>query len=337
MKNRLIPLALLLLGLMSTASTCSNSQTGPEFERQEGIRLQPQRFWPLIAGQGFYELWLGVPAAQPGDGENPWEVEQHWIAAAPFRVTGDGKVADLSGRVTDFFSFPPDLDTSRIARGLISYQPPSDEGKEHEVGMLLAIGDFVAPGATITTTLSWDSDEVFPKDLREPQGHFRLRAATAEGGENLPRGVWFFDPMSTGLPSLQLGTPLPEGYIYEAWAFQRDVLGSLIPVQIHPLGRFAGSTGPDSDGAGPYAQPGGTVPAFPGQDFVQGLVLDLNDGSWWVMITVEPAVDAALAVPSSLRILETSILQTDGIDVPIILTNRAQHDGLPQSIVTVVR
>lgn len=337
MNRRWIVLAPLLLVLATTGSTCSNSQTGPEYIRETGVRVEPSGFWPLVSGQGFYEIWLGVPAVEVGEGEDPWQVEQQWTAAAAFRVGGDGKVYDLAGHLDDFFPLPGELDTDRIARGVITYQPASDVGAPHPMGMPLAIGDFTAPGGTITTTLHWDDDEVFPKDLREISGHFRLRVETLEEGLALPHGVWFFDPGMMDAPSLQLGTPLPEGFIYQAWAFQRDSLSSLIPLQIFSLGRFSQAIGADSDGAGPYASPGIEGPPFPGQDFVQDVVVDLNDGSWWVMVTIEPVDDPSPTVPTSLRVLERDILQTDGVDVPITLVNRAQHDGLPQAFVTVVR
>jgi len=329
--------ALVVLLLVTTGSSCSNSRTGPEFVRETGIRLVPQGFWPLEAGQGFYELWLGTPAVEPAAGQNPWEIEQDWVAAASFRVGGDGRVYDLAGTLRDFHPLPSSVDAARIARGVVTYQPSSDAGGPHPMGMFLAIGDFTAPGETITSDLSWDDDEVFPRDLRPLSGHFRLRSVTAEGGAGLPRGVWFFDPGPTDQPSLQLAEPLPTGWTFEAWAFQRDPIGSLLPLQIHRLGRFLHASGADSDGAGPYALPGGAAPAFPGQDFVQDVVLDLDDGSWSVMITIEPLDDPMPLVPTSLRILERGILQTDGIDVPIELTNRAQRDQLPRCAVTVVR
>ncbi len=329
----LLALATAFLG---AGGSCSNSSTGVPYLRETGVEFSADDLWPLVSGQGFYELWLGVPAVTPDPGQEPWEVAQDWTSVVSFRLDGDAKLHDLTGKVLARVPVPDGLNRDAIARATISYQPPADLGVAHPIGMLLCIGDFVASGGTISTDLSWDSPEILPKDLKEPEGEFRLFSATAEDGASLPEGIWFYDSAALASPSLRLGTPLPSAYVYEGWVFQRETT-SLLPLQLHSLGRFTSASGVDSDGAGPYAVPGIYSPDFPGQDFVQDLVLTLNDGSWTAMVTIEPETDPAPDVPSSLRILEHQILVTDGVALPIALSNRARNDRLPRAHVTVVR
>jgi hypothetical protein len=253
-----------------------------------------------------------------------------------FRYDGDAKLRDLQGELLSRMPLPEGLNRDAIARTALSYQPQADEGVTHSMGMLLSMGDFVSGGGTISSPLSWNSPDVIDKDLEVPQGSFRIFSATAEGGESLPEGIWFYDPTVPQTPSLSLGTTLPSNFVYEAWVFQTQTT-SIFPVQLYSLGRFTSAEGSDSDGAGPYAVPGIYPPQFPGQDFVQDVVLTLNDGSWSVMVTIEPKDDPAPAVPSSLRILQDSIQVIDGVSLPIALSNRAQNESLPKGFVTVVR
>jgi len=333
--NSILILAL-LTAFFGAGGSCSNSSTGVPYERQTGVELSATDLWPLRSGQGFYELWLGVPANPPGVGQEAWEVAQDWYSVVAFRYDGDAKLRDLSGKLLARVTLPEGLNRDAIARAALSYQSQADEGVAHSIGMILSIGDFVSGGGTISTPLSWDSPDVIDKDLKEPEGSFRLFAATAENGGSLPEGVWFYNPTVPETPSLNLGTALPNAFVYEAWVFQSETT-SLYPVQLYSLGRFSSAEGSDSDGAGPYAVPGIYPPQFPGQDFVQDVVLTLNDGSWTVMVTVEPKLDPEPSVPSSLRILQDSIEVIDGASLPIALSNRAQNDRLPKGSVTVVR
>lgn len=331
----------LLIYILASGSSCSNSATAPEPTRTTGIELEPTDFWPIVSGQGFYELWLGVPAAPVPEGENSWEVEQIWTASAAFRIDGEGKIRELRGELIERFPIPKDLDAAAIARGVITYQTSSDVGGPHEMGEWLAVGDFVAPGGTITTDLTWDSPEVIDKDLLVLAGSVRIRTETAEDGPLLPNGLWFYHPSDPDrggpqTPSLVLGSPLPEGYVYQSWAFQRG-LSSLLPLQLYALGRFDRASGADSDGAGPYSVLGAPFPAYPGQDFVIDAVIDFSDGSWTTMITIEPQIDPMPQVPSSLRVLERSLTIASGINVPQDLINRAAEDRLPKSFVKIVR
>ncbi len=336
MRSKSILLLALLTAFFGAGGSCSNSSTGVPYERQTGVEFSATELWPLRSGQGFYELWLGVPASAPGEGQEPWEVPQEWHSVVAFRYDGDAKLRDLSGELLARAPLPDGLNSDAIARAALSYQPQSDEGVAHSIGMMLSVGDFVSGGRTISTPLSWDSSAIIDKELREPEGSFRLLAATAEGGESLPEGVWFYDPAVPETPSLNLGAALPHEFVYEAWVFQ-SATTTLYPSQLYSLGRFSSAEGPDSDGAGPYSVPGIFPPQFPGQDFVQDVVLTLNDGSWTVMVTIEPKDDPEPAVPSSLRILQDTISVIDGVSLPIALSNRAQNDRLPKGVVTVVR
>jgi hypothetical protein len=334
-------LFLVLVFLLGSGSSCSNSMTAVKPTRQTGIELAPTDLWPLVSGQGFYELWIGVPAELVPEGEDPWGVAQDWTASAPFRIDGLGKVRDLRGELIDRFPIPRDLATGAIARAVITYQSSGDAGGPHPMGEWLAIGDFVAPGGTISSLLSWDSPEVFDKDLTALAGSVRMRTETDPDGPLLPNGLWFYEPAdsepgSVPAASLELGEALLQGYVYESWVFQR-ALNNLMPQQLFSLGRYLQANGADSDGAGPYATLGAPFAPFPGQDFVVDEPREFDDGSWTVMVTIEPLTDPMPRVPSSLRVLERAIDVGDGLDVALEFTNRAANDRLPKVLVTIVR
>ena len=216
------------------------------------------------------------------------------------------------------------------------------------MGIILAAGDFIAPGGTISTTLNWEDDEVLDKDLAEIQGLCRLITPTAADGETLTQGVWFYSPDPTKKSprnstkreaSLDLGTPLPSGYTYELWVYFSDfpTVPSLIPRRLFRCGRFMAATGPDTDGAGPDAG-SGQAPLFPGQDFYQSNELvDLSTGGWRVMITIEAADDPAPDLPSSLAVLTLELPRFTGPNQPLTLSNGALNGSLPQVHVTVRR
>jgi hypothetical protein len=329
---------MLVCGLLLSASSCDNSTSGPEFVRQTRIEIDPVHFWPLVRGQGFYQLWLGTPAVPVEEGEEPWEVEQVWNPAAAFLVNGQTEVTDLDGNFRASFPLPPDLDAASIARALVTFQPDEQVGAPPvlEGGQALAIGDFTAPGATITTTLGAEDPEVLDKDLRAPSGSFRLLSLTQDDGETLPEGIWYFLEGPPATASLELGTELPAGYVYEGWVFQSSIT-STTPIRVLSTGRFLRPDTADGDGTGLPGVPG---PDFPGQELGQeDPVPQLNDGTWSAMITVERQIETASArlVPSGLRILERKIAPSDGTDIPLEMANRAVEGTLPEVFVTVVR
>ena len=333
--RRAAPLLAPLLGLALLLGSCRREREDI-FVRPEGAQItRALGLAALLPGQGFYELWLGTPTDQPGDGEDPWTVPQDYFPVAAFRVDSLSTLRALDGSIQSLYSFPRELDTDRIARGLLSYQPSSDVGGPHELGLVLAVGDFVTDDRTVQATLDWDDPEVIDKDLSELVGSCRLIALTGDPSEQAA-GVWFFgrDPGGVSIPSLELGDPLPGGFTYELWIFQ-SAFPSLIPAQLIFGGRFGEAAGADSDGAGPDAG-GPLVAEYPGQDLVERGVA-LNGGRWGVMITLEPVLDPAPELPSSLRVLRLDIPTTAPTDVDLSLSNGAENNSLPSIDVTVRR
>ncbi|MFH1680131.1 MAG: hypothetical protein ABIH26_05730 [Candidatus Eisenbacteria bacterium] len=154
-------------------------------------------------------------------------------------------------------------------------------------------GPIAAGAATLTTA---DAGGV-GADLAVSAGFFLFDTPTTARQEDCGRGVWWTD--GEGAAALALPV-LSGGWVYEGWVIDRV---SGLP---YSTGRFTGPTGADRDGAGATAGPGGGY-GFPGQDFVTAAgsvpVLEVDDGSFAVAVTLEPEPDLADG-PFFLKLLE---------------------------------
>jgi len=332
---------LIAVAIGLTSSGCRREEED-RFVRTTGVTILPSGLWPLQAGQGFYEVWLGVPSQDPPAGTDPWMVPQDYMPVAAFRIDGQAEVRNLDGEIKTGFLLPQDLDRSRVARAILTYQPSSDVGGPHDIGFVVAAGSFTATGGTITTTATWDDPDVIDKDLGELEGSCLLATPTFTGGEAQPQGVWFYGPKADdpSQPTLQLGSALPATRTYEMWVYRSDFPNTptLFPDRIFSCGRFLDPSGADSDGAGPHAHPAGSGPAYPGQDFiVHPDALDLTDGAWRVMVTLEETNDPAPDVPSPLALLTLQIPRMAASDIAYQLSNGAANESLPQVWIQVRR
>jgi hypothetical protein len=320
-----------------TAATCRRNQNGQP-PRTQQIFLTVSGLLPLNPTQGFYELWLGSPAQPPPAGTQPWDVPQRFVSAATFRVDTLGVMQRLDGARIETLPLPAAWDGGDVARALITYQIVGQESAPHAPGFKLAAGSFVAPGFIQSTELSAEDGEVAPLDLRALAGDVTLATPTTSDPNDELLGAWFFrGEVAAPQPSLALGQPgaLPDSLTFQGWLLERSETGAIR--QMLPMGRFRSATGVDSDGGGPAA---GTVaaPPFPGQDFNTQLptgIPFLRNPE--IMITLEPALDPAPGLPSSLRVLRRGIDARTASHVALAMSNSAQDGLLPHAAITVQR
>ncbi|WP_370228242.1 hypothetical protein [Cognatishimia sp.] len=130
-------------------------------------------------------------------------------------------------------------------------------------------------------------------------GSFILAAPT--GGE-ANQGIWFFDGEGAALDLPEL----PAGWNYEGWVVDTG-MGKPISTGI-----FHDPNGADDDGAGAYAGDKPEMfPPAPGQDFVNGMPLELDNGNFIAVISVEPANDPDPA-PFAIKILASDTITGNG-------------------------
>lgn len=129
-----------------------------------------------------------------------------------------------------------------------------------------------------------ESELVGTVDPTTAQGGFILRTPTddATAADNDAAGLWFLD-VSGGAakPALEL-PPAPSGWAWQGWVKTQGKLLS--------TGRFQAPTGADASCA---TCGDGSIPAFPGEDFVSELPSDvgpvqLDDGESEVLVTLQP-------------------------------------------------
>ena len=236
-----------------------------------------------------YEGWLIV-------GGDP-------VSTGRFTVDGAGVPSETSFEVDE-------SDAQSATAFILTLEPAVGDDPAPSDVRLLA-GDIAAGAAR----LSVGHASAIGTDFSAAAGSYVLAAPTSpdSGGgmtdDDYFSGIWFLDPTGPA-PSLTLPA-LPAGWTYEGWV----VVGG-IP---RSTGRFSDATASDSDLAGPFA---GMLapPAFPGQDFVSGTVLDLRAGS--AVVSVEPVPDNSPA-PFLLKPLVDPTIDDRGASVSQILSNQA--------------
>ncbi len=200
-----------------------------------------------------------------------------------------------------------------------------------------AVGDVAAPADTHLIAGSFDANRssaslsiAHPAALGDnfgtAMGEFILATPSSATMVDDGQGLWFLCMNENGGMEASLNLPdLPSGWAYEGW-----VVVDGVPIS---TGTFTRVDAADSDGAGPTAGPG-TVPPFPGQDFITPAV---NLGGRTVVVSIEPQPDNSPA-PFALKPLLGVAGTLTGPQNPHALTNTV-GDGtsLPRGTAVLVR
>jgi len=312
------------LSLLSLAGCASGNAAGSilgEAKNKPTRSIVSAQFsnLPDLGLNGQYELWI----ERPGQGA---------ISAGTFRINAQGRPTRIDGTPLKLSAnganFQPGGELNTSNRAFISLETFNDGDPQRNGPIILSGGIFADNGflningeiktqINGTANLSLDQAGAFfvllsPTDNsvrtnNDNQGIHLVSAGLKEGLTSL------FAPVPNA-PNIEL-TQLPSNLVYEAWVVE-DVNGVLAAskgadrslARFRSVGRFSDVDGNtfDSDGLGTFAGPdpiaaGALGNGWVGSDFVvQGLAgqgENLTNGSWFAMLSIEPAQDPDLAHP----------------------------------------
>lgn len=289
--NRL-PLAALLLSLVLAAG-CTEDPVSPA----EPVSVYATAL-PQLDGALYYELWLSYPTGKLTAGGNPTPslTDAEYISVGRFRVTADGTLLDLSGNPASFV-IPEGRNPNLFIDAILTVQQPGvNEGTP---GPCMLSGAIMEDAGSSFIKLELKGDNAFGGTIVDDSkryGSFVLDVPTTPDRADYANGIWFIDAprdsndltirKGIGLPSLPL-VESNERWTYETWLLHYTPSGT----EYISLGRFMNPARPDSTGAGPGAGPDLTdVYQEPGEDFVAGTPRTLNDGSYGVILSLQPTI-----------------------------------------------
>lgn len=300
---------------------------------------------PVLTGDAYYELWVSVPiTATNTKNPVPDHASANYYSIGRFRpdkYAANQTLRGLNGEPVQF-ELPSNVDPSLLSDAILTVE--NKVGGDTIPGPRFLAGDFKGSDVRAIDTLTFLAREAFGSSFYYEAGSFVLAAPTSANAEDSARGIWFAelkrDPFSgviiDTLPSLVFPSqPLSRinvGWAYQAWLLH--YVGAAVTEKI-PLGKFYSPSGVDVDGAGAGA---GTFPDrtfnVPGSDFVApGVQRQLNDSSYGVVVSLEPA---SITLDAPFMIL----LQHERIDrgfrdrAPI---DMARNLDLPQIEIDLVR
>ena len=276
MTTRILPLLLLLPLFTGCVSD-------PAFDEQS-VTVIGRDLPPLAAEEGTYELWFSYPddptagkaaAVAHGDAE--------YVSMGRFTVDADGTMRGSDGATAEL-TIPSGYYPSLLIDALLTLEAPGDT--DAEPGARLLSGVFTGDDDHGMTTLRMSGSDAFGTafDTADRGGSFRLTTPTTTRSDDEAMGVWFeFGEFEQSLTTLPASTG-NDAWIYAAWLV-RDSGGMATTL---PLGSFLDPDSLDDNAAGPGAGPDPLGLVVPGEDFVSGVLRTLNDGTYRVVVSLQP-------------------------------------------------
>jgi hypothetical protein len=202
-----------------------------------------------------------------------------------FVVDEDGAITAPDGGPASF-QVPEGYNPNLLEDALLTVEAPGSDGDAP--GPRLLSASFTGNDQTGYATLTLNGPDAFGSafDTVNLSGTIRLLTPSTLESDDEEMGIWFVD--GVGFPSLALpDLPVTDdnvGWIYEAWLFDST------DGQPHytSLGQFRKPGLKDLNGAGPNAGPEDVSLSAPGEDFVTGETRILNDGSYGVLVSLQP-------------------------------------------------
>jgi hypothetical protein len=246
---------------------CSSVQAGSH------VSFAPEDMEQLHAGEGLYQMWALV-------NNSP-------VSLGLFNVDQDGvNLNGPDGSPIDGFDTTLNLlaDASEL---WVTAEPEGFTDDGVPAHPLLA-GNLVSGSATLSSSHVHGMGVSFAT----ASGSYILLTPTTSDPNDFMNGVWFMTSTTPRQASLNL--PLLSGGAF-GWQYQGWIadVASADPIPFS-TGEFLNSSSSDLDGGGTCTGGTETAPSFPGQDYVNncpGLPYQpvLNDGTWSIVMTVEPA------------------------------------------------
>ena len=272
----------LLTSLLFTSCT-----TDPVFE-EIGVSVNAFDFPTLDPSQGHYELWFSYPedivsgkrnAVQHGDAL--------FVSMGKFMIDSDGTMKGLD-RGAASFTIPAGFNPGLLIDAIVTVESSADTDDDPS-GRFLA-GAFTGTEREGFASLKMSGSDAFGQAFDTVTANlkavYRLRTPSSSATDDETQGIWFID--LNGKPSIGLkAQPINlenENWTYESWV-TKEHGGS---IEYISLGTFDRIDTLDANGAGPNGGPEPVLLRTPGEDFVQGTIRILNDGTYRVIISLQP-------------------------------------------------
>lgn len=267
--------------LLFLLSSCT---TDPVFE-ERSVAVSISALPELDPADGHYELWFSYPDDGTGKPAGTSHGDAAFISMGTFTVDAEGNPVSLSGGPAEF-AIPEGYNANLLIDAILTLEPQS--GSLGEPGPRLLAGAFQGSSSQANAALTLSGQDAFGRglDTINLQGTVRLATPSTESSDDEAQGIWFIDAVDASSLALRAHPINLEntGWIYQAWLVKNGTGAR----QYVSLGMFDDPAEQDATGPGPNA---GTNPVSwtaPGEDFVQGNVLTLNDGTWGVVVSLQP-------------------------------------------------
>ena len=265
------------------------------------ITLTVRNLQTLPHGEGHYEAWISFSssgiskssakssATSLAKGLGVQHNESSYVSIGRFNVDSAGHLLGMDG--TPFTPrFAKVRNPQYMADAIMTIEA---EGDSDDIPGPAFIGGIVSGDPRVASaSLSTEYEDAIGDNISVAQGNFLLATPTSSDTADSSSGIWLMKslaPLASGFVDLP---PLGARWRYEGWV-RSCCLGT--PEHREYLnfstGKFGSATGFDSDSAGARKGPTGPGYPFPGQDFTGVKRMILNNGSYEVMITIEPEPD----------------------------------------------
>lgn len=270
-----LPFALLLF------SGCTND---PVYE-ETSVLVTTSDLPPLDASEGHYELWFSYPEEDGGKPTAAAHGDAEYVSMGTFTVAPDGTLRGIDGGSVAF-AVPEGYNPNLLIDAILTVEPPGDTDDDPE-GRLLA-GTFTGTASLGVAALTLGGFDAFGRafDSVNLTGSARLVTPSTSAFDDEVQGIWFLNDF-TG-PGLGL-RPHPINLDNEPWTYQSWLTHTTGgTTEYISLGTFDDPAALDANGAGPNAGPDPVSYMVPGEDFVTGTPRTLNDGTYGLLVTLQP-------------------------------------------------
>lgn len=273
---RLIPL-IVVLPLLLIA--CTNDDP---FEART-VDVSIEGLPPLDGPAGQYVLWFSYPDDPTADKRGKAaHGDEAYVPVGRFLVDTNGEMMAVPGDPSGF-TLPAGFNPQLVFDAIVTVESPG--AIPDDPGPRLLAGPVRGTERKGNATLALSDAEAFGNtfaELSTSTAFVTLTTPSTAATDDEERGVWF---VATGSRSgLDLVT-LPPNRDNTDWVYRGWVISSSESLS---LGSFRRSDTLDMDGKGPEAgELPVTLPA-PGSDFVTGADRRFNDGSWTVVVSLDP-------------------------------------------------
>ncbi len=304
-------LALLLLATTLLAA-CTTDEPFPSLDVEVTASLLPA----LSPSEGRYVLWMSYPDDPTAEKRSATTHSSgDFVLIGEFVVDDNGDLKALNGDDLDLM-LPDGYNPQLIFDAILTVEPTGPLPEEPTSRLLSGPVEGTEKQGRASLTVNGEDafDGAFSNGGALGEAKYGLITPSTVETDDENRGVWFFGLGSApGLPLDSLSRLRENrGWAYEAWVEE------IATGQRYSLGHFFSPDQADSDGAGTFSGAEKEPLAIPGSDFVNGTVLDLNNGEYGLEVSLQP-VDLLLDRPFFQLYRRDTIPQDVQTGVPLVL------------------